>query len=810
MYRTVVLAALFCAACTTTTIILVARESAAAWDAQESSRADLHIDAARHTLHGVASALSGASRVLVQRTGSRTPLTFPEWRYVTADVEAAAKHVSRGVALFYRVPHADRAAWERNFSGRILDVRGAAAPEYPEYWPVVMIRDFAAPELDVEDNPMRFVDFGHMGGDDEGRGAALHRTLRANNLSSTDPLQLSPFAALSLNLYHSLGPFGPEGALGVNIDLNRLTEHMLRVDGIDGGGNDFAQLEVSGEQRSATIRAVLRGKSTTIVREGPGDGHVLRGARVLRLADCDLHLRFYSQRQPQDPALLAIAGIGTLATLAITLCGRRAVLRARRHTRAELRHAQADDERRRAREQHQKTLSYLCHELRNPLAAVIAGVDEVLLEAEREERSGLREVLRRCRDMVNVLNDVRETATMEVLPSHLRRVRISEFMRDVRHQARQQLRPEMLLRTFVRRGNPEVVTLDPRRVRQVLMNAVTNAVRAAIREDGKDVTITIVVDVRGDLYFDVWNQGIGLSGVDVETLFAAPTTTMSTPEPKYKSPASPPTLPAEFPRPGSDESFEGLASAALHDSPRPALSSLAAAADVEKLFTFGVGLGLPLCRRIARSAGGDAGLRDVGPYTHFWLRVPLRTEVAVDGGESDSSATDTDVHLPPAQERALSLSLFANGPFAAPVDDTRRKVWAAGNNPLFLVIDDERVIRRVTEGMLRREGVESSSLEDGVLLDRWVAQQGWPRAILLDIVMPKSDGEHLVREIRRQNKDIPVLAMTGNVEVSAVERYARCGFNGVIGKPISRKRLQRALRFIRDLDRQPNAFITLV
>ena len=59
-----------------------------------------------------------------------------------------------------------------------------------------------------------------------------------------------------------------------------------------------------------------------------------------------------------------------------------------------------------------------------------------------------------------------------------------------------------------------------------------------------------------------------------------------------------------------------------------------------------------------------------------------------------------------------------------------------------------------------------------------------PDLILCDIQMPVMDGEQACKEIRKQDKDIPIIAFTANVMKEDIENYKKVGFNDVAGKPL--------------------------
>lgn len=105
-----------------------------------------------------------------------------------------------------------------------------------------------------------------------------------------------------------------------------------------------------------------------------------------------------------------------------------------------------------------------------------------------------------------------------------------------------------------------------------------------------------------------------------------------------------------------------------------------------------------------------------------------------------------------------------------------------------VVVDDEALIRRCVESQLRHLGVEDVTyLVDGDELDSHLRVRPTPpTCVLLDIVMQRSNGVSVLRQLRQQPlwAELPVYAMTSNVEKE--DQYMKAGFSGLLGKPFVR------------------------
>lgn len=92
---------------------------------------------------------------------------------------------------------------------------------------------------------------------------------------------------------------------------------------------------------------------------------------------------------------------------------------------------------------------------------------------------------------------------------------------------------------------------------------------------------------------------------------------------------------------------------------------------------------------------------------------------------------------------------------------------------LILVIDDEDLVRDVARRMIERMGFHVITARDGIEGIRLFRERtGEIRAIVLDLTMPRMDGEAALREIRAIRKDVPVILASGFTEwdVSAALR----------------------------------------
>jgi two-component system cell cycle sensor histidine kinase/response regulator CckA len=111
-----------------------------------------------------------------------------------------------------------------------------------------------------------------------------------------------------------------------------------------------------------------------------------------------------------------------------------------------------------------------------------------------------------------------------------------------------------------------------------------------------------------------------------------------------------------------------------------------------------------------------------------------------------------------------------------------------------LVVDDEEVVRQVAGDMLGMMGFEVLNAADGCEAVEQFGRHPEIRCVLLDLTMPRMDGEETFRELRRLQANAKVILSSGYDEQEATRRFADHGLAGFVQKPYVFETLQRRLR----------------
>ena len=176
----------------------------------------------------------------------------------------------------------------------------------------------------------------------------------------------------------------------------------------------------------------------------------------------------------------------------------------------------------------------------------------------------------------------------------------------------------------------------------------------------------------------------------------------------------------------------------------------------------GVGLGLPLCLRLASLMGAELGCeatRGVGAVFHLEADFPLAA-------------------LPPGPDEP------------APADADERP-------PRVLVVDDNAVNRQVLELILESAGLAHEAAENGEQAVALIEARSFD-AVLMDVQMPVMDGLEATRRIRAYEHETgrgraPIYIVSANCLPEHVAAGQAAGADRHIAKPVNAAQVLSAL-----------------
>jgi signal transduction histidine kinase len=358
--------------------------------------------------------------------------------------------------------------------------------------------------------------------------------------------------------------------------------------------------------------------------------------------------------------------------------------------------------------------STVAHDIRTPLNAII-GFSEMLkqgFDSPAEQEVAVDSILMSSNALLQLVNDILDLSKLESgrmniepeptdVPMLLREIAASF---GVTHQ-------KAGFEILCHAGQIPALMLDPYRLRQIAFNLVGNAVKFT-QKGFVDIRASFKPDEtgrKGVFRMEVQDTGCGISASDQKKL------------------ATP---------------FVQIGAGASRRS--------------------GTGLGLHICRLLARAMGGEMQIDSVlGKGATFSIVVP--------------GVRVAEVAACPAKSEASSLTL---------------------RNIRVLVADDTKLNQLVLKSMFARIGVSDVTLaSNGREALDILESQGADAfdLVLTDMWMPEMCGTELVASIRANPAlaKIPVYLFTAEVEMK--QTYAENGFDGILLKPATLDALRKIL-----------------
>ncbi len=171
-------------------------------------------------------------------------------------------------------------------------------------------------------------------------------------------------------------------------------------------------------------------------------------------------------------------------------------------------------------------LANMSHELRTPLNAIL-GLSEALREqtygslTPRQSQS-LDTIHSSGEHLLSLINDILDLSKIEAgkLELNLAQVNVSEFCESCLVFVRTQAMQKKIGVTFEHDDNVAQLSVDPRRLKQILVNLLTNAVK--FTPNGGHIGLSVTAPKGDDVVrFTVWDTGIGIAIDDTAKLFRA-------------------------------------------------------------------------------------------------------------------------------------------------------------------------------------------------------------------------------------------------------------------------------------------------
>ncbi|MBK1841939.1 response regulator [Azospirillum sp. YIM B02556] len=383
-------------------------------------------------------------------------------------------------------------------------------------------------------------------------------------------------------------------------------------------------------------------------------------------------------------------------------------------------------------------LAMMSHELRTPMTAVIGMGDLLMGTGLNDQQRAFVKTLRSSADtLMTILNDVLDFSKIEAGQLTLEEIDFSlpRLVEDVVQLFLVRAAAKGLsLSASIADDTPRHIRGDPTRLRQVLFNLVSNAIKFTDR---------------GAIEIAVWSP-------DPPSALTAPDAAAA------DSHSDPVTLRFEV-------QDNGIG---MTEEQRARLFDAFVQADASTSRKYGgTGLGLAICKRLVEAMGGDITVISApGRGSTFRFSIAARLAEASPVGELGARP---------------ALSGAAGAESDAPTRVPLR----------LLLAEDNDINRMLVVAMMTRIGHQIDAVTDGrAALDALAAADY--DALILDMEMPVLDGRSAARAIRRMDgpvSRIPIVGLSADALPEHRDGHMAAGLDAYLTKPIDWEQLNAVL-----------------
>ena len=360
-------------------------------------------------------------------------------------------------------------------------------------------------------------------------------------------------------------------------------------------------------------------------------------------------------------------------------------------------------------------LSSMSHELRTPLNAIVCFSE--LLESKEgldsESKDFARDIVSASHNLLDLVNGVLDISKIEAGKMELINKEYNSF--ELFNSLSTMVIPRIGdkpidFKTVIASDIPPVLKGDTGKLKQIILNLLTNAVKYTDKGFIK-YRVECINDYKNNqtkLIITVTDTGRGIKKEDIDRLF---------------------------------KKFERLE-------------------EDRNTSIEGTGLGLAITEGLAELMGGKITvISDYGKGSTFKF-VVIQDIVNVEIKEKSSNTISFDYNTFEGKKA--------------------------------LIVDDSKLNLKVAENVLKNFLVTTESVTSGLECLSCVNSKKYD-IIFMDIMMPNMNGVEVLKKLREENINTPVIALTADAIEGQEEKYMSEGFDGYISKPINKEKLNYVL-----------------
>lgn len=360
-------------------------------------------------------------------------------------------------------------------------------------------------------------------------------------------------------------------------------------------------------------------------------------------------------------------------------------------------------------------LSSMSHELRTPLNAIVCFSE--LLESKEgldsESKDFAKDIVSASHNLLDLVNGVLDISKIEAGKMELinKEYNSQELFNSLSTMVIPRIGDKPIdFKTVIASDIPPVLKGDTGKLKQIILNLLTNAVKYTDKGFIK-YRVECINDFKNNqtkLIITVTDTGRGIKKEDIDRLF---------------------------------KKFERLE-------------------EDRNTSIEGTGLGLAITEGLAELMGGKITvISDYGKGSTFKF-VVIQEIVNVEVKEEKSNITSSDYNTFEGKKA--------------------------------LIVDDSKLNLKVAENVLKNFLVTTESVTSGLECLSCVNSKKYD-IIFMDIMMPNMNGVEVLRKLRENGVNTPVIALTADAIEGQEEKYMSEGFDGYISKPINKEKLNYVL-----------------
>ena len=400
-----------------------------------------------------------------------------------------------------------------------------------------------------------------------------------------------------------------------------------------------------------------------------------------------------------------------------------------------------------------RLLATVSHDLRTPINGMLGMIETVVCDLkEKKNQKLLKMAIKFGHLLLSMINDILDFSKISncQLSLNFEIIDIVSLIKDVTRLMKFQIKTKGIDFIFEKRNLPEklMVTTDPNRLKQILLNLLSNALKFTFRGS---IKIILELTMEGLLTVNVKDTGIGIKNENISKLFS-------------------------------------LFGKLKQDDP-----------SINKQ---GIGLGLVISQNLAKLLynGRNNGIHVESTWkqgSEFWFYV-----AAIKREELSEISPFLRSPINPVKVFTIE-NAFGNVLENSSPRNKQKITQFLPNKGTILIVDDDQMNLLVAKEYMKFFELECILAYNGKdaleLIQKLVIQDHKKiNAILMDCNMPIMDGFTATKKIQEvlknnQLEPIPIIALTANVSSVDIGFCHQAGMNFYLSKPVSRRELAKVL-----------------